>query len=150
MKWFWNLSIQWKLASVFGVVVALLGVTAWLSMQQLSSVDSDTQTLYEDPLLGSVQYARMGLEIDQLRSAVTAGLGDPANAAQGATALQTHTDKLAQMFKDAYAADIDGVDKPAIKGIEDATIAYEKWATGCPEQAGCFGFRGSDRRAVKD
>jgi methyl-accepting chemotaxis protein len=127
MDWFRNLGIQWKLMSAFGVVVALLAVVAFQSTKELNTVKAQTQTLYEDPLLGAVQYGQLGLELDALRSAAIAGFADPTQAEKAQAAVKTHKQTLDDMVKAAHAADTDGVDKPSIDAMASAINEYVGW-----------------------
>ena len=129
MSWFNNLGIQTKLLAVVGVGAAMLAILAWQVISTLDTLDTDTETLYVDPMLGALSQAKIGTLAQESRATVLEAAIDPA-------AVSAHAAKLAALLqtfdagiKQAYTDDTDGVDVPSIKKIEDAEHAYVAWAT---------------------
>jgi methyl-accepting chemotaxis protein len=123
-----DLGIQWKLMSAFALVVALLAFVGWEADQGFQGSNAGSETLYRDPLLGSVIQGKMAIEIDALRSAVIGGFADPSSAAAAQPEVNQHKAAIDQLVKDAYSADVDGSDHAAIQQVDSSVAAYTVWA----------------------
>ena len=123
-----NLGIQWKLMSAFGLIVVALAVTAWQSLQSYSSIEGNTRTLYEDPLVGSVIEGKLAIEIDHMRSLILNGLAEPSTTAINADKAKQSKASLDAIIQLAYQNDAARSASPSVKKIESAINDYYAWA----------------------
>jgi methyl-accepting chemotaxis protein len=129
MSWFNNRSIRTKLFASYSAIILLAGVLCLIAIRDMQSMDSEAQTLYEDPLVGAVGQAQMIFSASEMHADVLSAADDPAEAVKSLDSIKAIDADIKAKITQAYADDTDGVDKPAIKKIDDAEAAYFSWAS---------------------
>ena len=119
-----RLPIGAKLGAGAVLVLLLAGGMALFSSSRMAALNENTQTLYEDPMVGSITFAKMLDRLAALRTTTHDAFLDPANSARIADEARGQQAELTQLIEKAYADDTDKVDVPAIKKVEDAANAY--------------------------
>lgn len=68
MRYYKNLTLPYKLAVAFSVVVCLVGMVGYLGLQNLSAINQNVENLYQVQLLPSLELAKMRGTTHQLRT----------------------------------------------------------------------------------
>jgi len=68
MQYYKNLTLPYKLAIAFSIVVCLVGMVGFLGLQNLNGINQNVENLYQVQLLPSLELAKMRGTIHQLRT----------------------------------------------------------------------------------